>query len=156
MRAAEHADHARVRQPPLDAPEELVPLVLRRRRSERRDLRALRIDLPDDVLDRAVLAGGVEPLQHEQKAALSTGAAVRVEHLLQLTQPRRELRLQLRACRLAAAVDRGSRTGVNRPDVETRGWHAEDFGHRASLGHESPLSDSNRRPPVYKTGALTN
>ena len=84
-----------------------MPALLRRRCLERRDLRALRIELPDYVLDRAALSRGVHALQHEQHAALAAGLALGVEHLLQVRQPRREFRLDLRG-RGLATVDRRS------------------------------------------------
>ncbi len=56
--------------------------LLARRRLERVDLAALRVDAGHDVLDRAVLAGGVHRLEDQQHRP----AILRVEHRLHLAQ----------------------------------------------------------------------
>ena len=56
-----------------DAPEEIVGQFVHARLLERRDLAALRIEAPHDVADRAVLAGGVHPLEHQQQRAAILG-----------------------------------------------------------------------------------
>ena len=75
------------------------------RRLERRDAAALRVDAREDVADRPVLAGGVEPLEDEEDAPLSLG----VEALLQrreLLEQRGELLLRLVLPRQAERVAR--------------------------------------------------
>jgi hypothetical protein len=54
--------------------------LLNRRRLERSDLAALRIDARHNVLDGAVLAGGVHGLKDEQHGP----AILRIERVLQL------------------------------------------------------------------------
>src|SRR4051812_45607511 len=147
----------RLRKSLVDPPEKAVAALLRRRLLERAHLRALRIDLADHVLDRAALARGVQALQDKQDAAIASGAPVRKQLLLEIGQPRRQLGLQLRPCSLAAAVRGRRRAGVDGADVDAASRNPKQLRHGSRPGHgESPLSDSNRRPRVYKTRALTN
>src|SRR5262249_4054680 len=65
------------------APQEVVAEIRRRRLLEGGHLTALRIHARHDVLDRAVLTGGVHRLEDEQQRP----AVLRVEHLLLLCEP---------------------------------------------------------------------
>ena len=58
---------------PADAPEEVVGQLVDAGLLERGDLAALRIEAPHHVADRAVLAGGVHALQHQQQRAAVLG-----------------------------------------------------------------------------------
>ena len=69
--AVEDADAAALRQALGDAPQEIVVELLGARRLERMHLAALRIDAGHHVLDDAVLAGRVHPLEHQEHAQLS-------------------------------------------------------------------------------------
>ncbi len=66
----------------VDAPEVVVRELGRRRRLERGDLAALRVDALEDGADDAVLARGVEPLEDEQHGVPALG----VEALLELLE----------------------------------------------------------------------
>jgi hypothetical protein len=67
----------------VDAPEEVVRQLQRRRRLERRHLAALRVAPAEHELDRPVLAPGVHRLEHHQQRVLRLG----VQQFLQLRQP---------------------------------------------------------------------
>ena len=67
-----------------------MPALVGRRRLEGRDLRALRVDLADDVLDRPALARRVQALEDQEQAPGAGGSPLGVEHLLQVSEPRRE------------------------------------------------------------------
>ena len=108
MGAVEDADMSALRQPLGGAPEEIMCEFLVARRLERMDLAALRIDGAHHVLDDAVLAGRVHALQHDQHRP----AAVRVEPLLQFTQPLDVLRQH----RLAALLVMSDAAGVGGVD----------------------------------------
>ena len=70
--SVEDADAAPCRHPAGHAPEEVVVEILGRRLLERGDLAPLRVDPGHDVLDGAVLAGGVEGLEdHEQRPGVA-------------------------------------------------------------------------------------
>jgi hypothetical protein len=57
----------------VDAPKVVVRELGRVRFLERHDPAALRVDPREDALDRPVLAGGVEALEHQQETALVLG-----------------------------------------------------------------------------------
>src|SRR5664279_321751 len=76
VRPVEHTDDARPRQLPLDAPEEVVSELLARRSLERVDRDTLRVDLANDVTQRATLARGVHALQNKQQPAGATRLAL--------------------------------------------------------------------------------
>ena len=84
MRAVEDADEAAARRGDMRAPEEIVRQFFLARLLERGDDDAERAGLLEDVLDGAVLAGGVDALQHHQQRALAFG----VEPVLQLVDGR--------------------------------------------------------------------
>ena len=73
VRTVEDADEAFARGGQVDSPEEVVGQFLDARLLERRDPAGLRIEAPHHVADRAVLAGGVHPLEHQQKRAAVLG-----------------------------------------------------------------------------------
>jgi hypothetical protein len=66
----------------MDPPQKIVGPLDLAGRLERVHAGAERIEAAHDVFDRAVLAGGVAALQHDQEAALATGveALLEVEH----------------------------------------------------------------------------
>src|SRR5262249_28159129 len=80
--AVEDADAPALRKALHAPPEVIVVEVLGRRRLERDDIAALRIDPGHDVLDRPVLASSVHGLEDEQHGP----AVLRVEHVLELSQ----------------------------------------------------------------------
>ena len=65
MRAVEDPDLTALRTRAVEAPEVVVCELGRRRFLERDDPAALGVDPGQDTLDRPVLAGGVEALQHQ-------------------------------------------------------------------------------------------
>src|SRR3984885_16077793 len=67
MRAVEDADHAERRHRLVDAPQEIVGELGRRRLLEARGDNPLRIDGPKDAADRAVLAARVDALEHDEQ-----------------------------------------------------------------------------------------
>src|SRR5260370_21626172 len=73
MGPVEDADPAPAGQRSMVAPEEIVVELLRRRLLEAADGHALRVDTAHHVLDRAVLARGVESLEHDQQAECFLG-----------------------------------------------------------------------------------
>src|SRR6185312_2342337 len=79
VRAVEYPDEALCRDFPVNAPQEVVQPLLRRRNLERRDVAPLRIDATHDVPDRAVLAARVDRLQDDEERLL----ALRVQPLLE-------------------------------------------------------------------------
>jgi len=82
VRAIEDADVAALGQAAYAAPQEVVVELLPGRPLEGPHVDTLRIDSRHDVLDRAVLAGGVHGLEDQQDGP----AVLRVETLLQLGQ----------------------------------------------------------------------
>ena len=83
VRPVEHADHPLLRRLLVDAPQEVVPELLLRRRLERRDADALRVHRPEHALRGRVLAPGVHGLEHEQDGLLTLG----IERLLEVARP---------------------------------------------------------------------
>src|SRR6185436_10066599 len=69
VRAVERAHVPGLGQLPADAPEEVVPALLRGRYPEARHPHAGRVEQADDALDRAVLAAAVHRLQEQQDPA---------------------------------------------------------------------------------------
>ena len=94
--AVEDADATALRQRLHVAPEEVVIEVLARRLLEREDLAALRVDAGHDVLDGAVLPGGIRRLQHDQHR-MRVG---RIEPLLRVREIGDVLAQELRGVRL--------------------------------------------------------
>ena len=82
MRAVEHRDLALGRRVRVDAPEEVVRGLFGRGDLEPLHLAALRVHGADHVPAHAVLAGGVQPLQHDQERV----AVVAVHLALQVAQ----------------------------------------------------------------------
>ena len=78
------------------------------RRLERRDQNALRVEVPNDVGDRAVFTAGVHRLEHDQQGALAFG----VETLVQLEQLVAVL-LGFAESLLVAALQTGSGVGID-------------------------------------------
>jgi hypothetical protein len=80
-----HAAPAREHRP--EAPEEVVPLLVVRRRRELRHPRVPRVELVDQPLDGAALAGGVPALeQHQQRRADLAAADLTAEQQPQVHQ----------------------------------------------------------------------
>ena len=73
VRTVEDRDLALARRMRMDAPEEIMRELGRGRLLEAGDARALRVERGEHVLDRAVLAAGVERLQDDQDRALVLG-----------------------------------------------------------------------------------
>ena len=73
VRAVEDADEALARRSAIDAPKEIVGKLFDAGLLERRHLAALRIEALHHVADRAVLAGRVHALQHQQQRAAAFG-----------------------------------------------------------------------------------
>ena len=89
--AVEDADVAALRQAARAAPQIIVVEFLGRRRFEGEHLAALRIHAGHDVLDGAVLAGGIHGLEDQQQRPAVLG----IEFVLQLGQLLRLLLLQV-------------------------------------------------------------
>ena len=80
VRAVVDADPSSLRDADRRAPEKIVREILLARRLERVHVAALRVETGHDVVDDAVLAGGIHPLEHDEQRP----AAVGIEALLQL------------------------------------------------------------------------
>ena len=109
--------------------------LLLRGRLERLDLDALRIDHADGVPNRAALAGGVHPLQHDQdpRRGLLRDPAGRVQPLLQVT----ELGLQRRGGRRGIVLGAGESRRGRRVDVgqiHRPGRQSQELGQRLRHG----------------------
>ena len=114
VRAVEDADPSSLRDADRRAPEKIVREILLARRLERVHVAALRVETRHDMLDHAILAGGIHPLQHDQQRP----AAVGIEALLQLAEALevvREHRLGV-----VLVVPAGVR-GIERREAETVG-----------------------------------
>ena len=119
--AVEDADLAAGREHGVDAPEVVVRELGRGRRLERGDRAALRVDALEDAPDDAVLAGGVEPLEHEQDAsacprrrgvagaarACACSASRRATRVSLSSRPRWSLRVALREAAASSPVRPG-------------------------------------------------
>ncbi len=81
VRAVEDADLPSLRRHGVHAPEVVVRKLGWRRRAERVHLDPLRVHAGEDAADDAVLARAVEPLEHEQQAALALGVEPLLEQL---------------------------------------------------------------------------
>jgi len=117
VRAVEDTDVAGLRQPLLDAPEEVVRALLLGGGLEAVDPYALRVDQADGVAQHAALAAGVHPLQDEQHAALRTRRPLGPEAFLQVG----ELGTHGGQGRLAVglrAVEAGRGVGLDRGQVD--------------------------------------
>src|SRR5215213_2203396 len=132
VRAVEDAELAGARELLPDPPQEVVAQLLRRRAAEARGVHAGRVARPDDVADGAALAGGVEPLQHEQHAARPALAALGEELLLERRQPLRVLRLRLVRAGLAL-LEAGGRARVELAQVDRARRRAQEGAD--ALGH---------------------
>jgi hypothetical protein len=66
----------------MNAPQKIVRQLFRRRCLERRHSASLRVHRAEDVSDRAVLAGGVHPLEADEERTRVLG----VEHRLQIVK----------------------------------------------------------------------
>ena len=73
VRTVEYRDFPAAGGVRMDAPEEVMSKLGGGRLLEARDAHALRVDRPEHVLDRAVLAGRVHRLQHDQDRVLVLG-----------------------------------------------------------------------------------
>src|SRR5262249_39487375 len=82
VRAVEDADPPARRQPPRAAPEKVVVKLLGARCLERMHLAAYRIDARYHMLDDAVLAARIHPLENDQDGPAALGG----EPLLQIAQ----------------------------------------------------------------------
>ena len=106
VRAVEDPDVAARGSALMDAPEEVVRGLGRRRHLERLHVAALRIEAGEHAPDRAVLARRVEALQHEQHRAGALGVEPPVQDAEPIGQ-RGQLRLgpALRRCRAGRRSD---------------------------------------------------
>ena len=91
----------------MDAPQEVVGELLRRRHLERGDRAALRVERGHHVAQRPVLAGRVDPLEDDEDLVLALGP----EPVLEVGQPV-EARVQLRRGRLLRVAE-----GLGRVDL---------------------------------------
>ena len=153
VRAVEDGEHAGRRELLADAPEEVVRELLGRRAAERDDVHAGGVDLADHVLDRAALARGVHPLEHEQHAARAAAAALRVELLLQRGDPLGLRGLDLLGggllaaeSRLAARVDRAQVDGAPGRPQQCRRSSPSAEASRACLTSGRSTSSSSAPP----------
>ena len=125
----EDADHPGLREPPADAPQEVVVLLLLRRCLEGVVLHALGVHEPDDVADDPALARGVHALQDEQDGDLAPGPALGEQLLLkgrEHARPGGERRRTL----LLAAVEprRGVRIHCRQREIRPRHQEAPHVG----------------------------
>src|SRR4051812_12839831 len=112
VRAVEDADPSSLRDPDRRAPEKIVREILLARRLERVNVAALRVETRHDMLDDAILAGGIHSLQHDQQRP----AAVAIEALLQLAETLEVVREH----RLGALlVEPAGVRGIERGELET-------------------------------------
>src|SRR5262245_21214434 len=113
VRPIEDADAAAFREQPRRPPEKVVIELFGRRRLERVDLTALRIDAGHHVTDRAVLAGRVDALKDQQHAPL----VLRVELLLERGQPRGQVLEDLPCPLFVRVLERRPRLAVFEPEL---------------------------------------
>ena len=73
MAAVEHADAAALGQPVVDPPQVVVGALLLARHAERGDVEAGRVDARQHRADDAVLAAGVDRLEHDEQGPLALG-----------------------------------------------------------------------------------
>jgi hypothetical protein len=119
VRTIENADTPSLRQAHRRSPKEIMIDLLRARSLERVDDTTLRIDARHDVLDDAVLAGGIHALQHDQDRPFVLGVelflkfaetlGVFCEQCLDLIlvelQPRSVSRIEVRQAETIGLVD---------------------------------------------------
>jgi len=117
LRAVEHREHSGPRQLLADPPEEVVRELLLGGSAERHDVHPARVDLADDVLDRAALARRVHALEDQQDAARAARAPLGVELLLQRGDPLRQRGLGVPGVGLLA-VEAGRRAGIDGAQVD--------------------------------------
>jgi hypothetical protein len=86
VRAVEHDELAPSRQLRVHAPQVVVRELGRRRHPERDHPQPLRADPREDRADHTVLAGGIEPLEHEEQAARPFGKEAVLEHVEPLAE----------------------------------------------------------------------
>src|SRR5262249_22277651 len=132
---------AALRQASCGAPQEIMIELLRARRLERVHLAALRIDARHRVLDDAVLAGGIHPLQHDQQRP----AVVGIEALLQAAEALDVVRQHRLGLVLAEVDSAGVRT-IDRGEAETAGMiDAITLGQLPCFHGACPVSQIWRR-----------
>src|SRR3954447_3248148 len=132
VRAVEDTELTGARELLPDPPQEVVAQLLRRRAPEARGVHAGRVARPDDMADGAALAGGVEPLQHQQQAPRPPLAPLGAELLLERREPLRVLLLRLPRGGLALLEARG-RARVELAQVERARGRAQEGAD--ALGH---------------------
>ena len=103
VRAVEDPDLALARRVPVDPPQEVVAELLRGRDLERRDRAALRVECLHDLGDRAVLACGIDALEHDEDRVLRLRPhpVLEAPQALHLVERRRHRRLLVVAERRA-------------------------------------------------------
>src|SRR4029434_909734 len=127
--AIENADATTLRQT-LDAtPEEIVVEVFARRRLERKNLAALRVDAGHDVLDRAVLTRRVHCLKYEQHRP----TVLRIKHVLKLGQEIDAHSERFLGARLVLGRTLQRVVGVDVLEAKTVVGYAERLGKLARL-----------------------
>ena len=162
VRPVEDTDVAAARQHPGGSPQEVVIQLFTRRRLERVNLTAERVDARHHVLDGAVLAGRVHGLEDQQDRPAVLG----IEPLLQVGQPLDAVRQQL-----VGGVLQGDTPGIGGLDVgqpkagavadaiarrdvgERRCLHAENVNAgQAWAGVGASTASTSSRPwPLFRT-----
>ena len=127
----------------MGAPEEVVGELLLARLLEAEHRRALRIHAAEDVTHHAVLAGGIERLEHHEQGFVAVGIEQVLEllHALQmLGDGRRRLLAGLVLARIGRIDLRQTHLGA-RLDHELLGViHARSSGHAAACGPSNSLT----------------
>ena len=121
VRSIEDADLALARHLLVDAPQVVVGELLGGRDLEGRDRAALRVERLHDLVDRAVLAGGIDALEDDEDRALRLRpeAVLEVGQAVQLLSERRCRRLLVPAVGLAVvpACEPDARAGLDAEGV---------------------------------------
>src|SRR5258708_7025202 len=127
--AIEDADAAAFRETFHAPPEIIVVEVFAGGRLEGKDLATLRVDTGHDVLDRAVLPGGVHRLEDQQHRP----AVLRVKHVLKLGQQIDAHGKRLLGARLVLGCEVERVAGVDILQAKAVIGHAERLGELARL-----------------------
>ena len=142
MRSVEDADLALPRDVLVDAPQVVVGELLGRRDLERGDRAALRVERLHHLVDRAVLAGGIDPLEHDEHRALR----LRPQAILEVAQA-------LHCCCVSSSAEALS-WPVGRARIEPSEADARTGLDPEGVAQVGRLADGRARPAGSEAGRL--